>query len=1334
MPADPNLLIPLKLDAFVFNEKVCDGKPTEAKVAPITQPNYTFLRLDKSVVQNDILPHVDLHHAAPASVNSRFTDLGTQEPRKTRIGVYLSWMMPRVYRSGIASTSSVPDPNVKRSKAGFRETPGGPVDDHSVPEFRDTPTRWLVLRIIDPTTMVPAGVVPEVQGWVIESDRRRSINDLGPEIDLQVDVSPFIKPGTDVNIPEQAEVFIGLKEDADKWTEKGDNTQGVDRVKLSLLNSGNNLFADYQPHNSNVFSMLDNFGYTGADGNPAYLTAATASYYVIGWHSDATKDPLYMTPPPPPPPPAPTRGDRLSSLQMQFTDPKNASVPPWTLETTSSRIICHGAIYTVLWDAANKPKHVPADIHSDLLNSTLPISIGTTPLDALLAYIRAHVSKADPEIANLERDLIALQTLLIAQEAGVDAHHEACDVLLNSNYSRQSGGKHFHLSGGDAGIEPLDNVKDALATLNQTQFAADLLGRALKRKRWDMFSWWWRYISDIAPDTAMYNSKATELTTTIGQYETQLHALQKLIANPDPVLKDAQPGVLGSGFFQGKDPTLLVGGIESGWPTDYLDKLFVRLDTQVVSGTPVMMPKGWTDYVSAVIGNMPGQLKTAAIALSNEFLLLKADGGAKPTPPPTGTVLPLYHDQGAYVDNPIWRDRWNDMQPWFPLFMEWEAEYTHVPYELWSLEERPSTVPGNPATVRYGIKDKTVLSSQPAITEDRRSVSGRVLILPQPNFSLATKVKQLFTNTPTTILDPIISPDERIVLLAQLHKLAFLSAPLSGLTDHLLTLIQGTHMKPNLRQPGGFAPTPIAGAITAGTGGGFKGLQLDYIAGESDLTPYGKFVQALLPGYASFKPATHGQLRFTKLNIIDKFGQAIHALDPRPSKTAPPPLYPCLSDYYAPQMLDGNIANTIVQDAAGFCEFVQLPPAINQPARLNAAFITADKDGTWHPATEWENPIWGWIVINFADHGLQLFTQDGTFYREARLGGPTGESTTPAWLPFAPPDTPVDTKQLDALVARFHNDPTYLKGFVAMINSSLNHAPAAPNAYAEFLSSLVGKPLALVNMGWSLELASDEYINQSTFNNTTLPLKLLGKGGYQFPVKLGDKDRVYDGLVGYCKMGEDGQELDLDTIYTYFLPGEKPGKPPPPPPPPLKLIDTSDFPLFEPFYVSPAGTVDAITSEWNSAMTLFGAIVDPFTAVHGYSSLLPVTELKLPNWTWQKAMEHMTAFFRMGPVLVTKDVSDYQKEYRLVKNYDPSNVIPGSAVGIPAGGVTEWSWLQPYIDTTVKEEDGRVYAPLGLGKLDNRPRFEKGPYTAIEGYLQLRKPIAADAVPVPGGG
>ena len=101
---------------------------------------------------------------------------------------------------------------------------------------------------------------------------------------------------------------------------------------------------------------------------------------------------------------------------------------------------------------------------------------------------------------------------------------------------------------------------------------------------------------------------------------------------------------------------------------------------------------------------------------------------------------------------------------------------------------------------------------------------------------------------------------------------------------------------------------------------------------------------------------------FTKLNVVDKFGQAISAINPAPvDYGAPiPTISPCLSDTYFPGTV-GDVdpststarANCVIPQSDNLsCPFVNLPPGINQPARLNAAFVTKS-NGNWTTCSEW---------------------------------------------------------------------------------------------------------------------------------------------------------------------------------------------------------------------------------------------------------------------------------------------------------------------------------------------------------------------------------------------
>lgn len=113
--------------------------------------------------------------------------------------------------------------------------------------------------------------------------------------------------------------------------------------------------------------------------------------------------------------------------------------------------------------------------------------------------------------------------------------------------------------------------------------------------------------------------------------------------------------------------------------------------------------------------------------------------------------------------------------------------------------------------------------------------------------------------------------------------------------------------------------------------------------------------------------------------LVDKFGQAIACPTPkrrpRPGSAAdqdhvPEFVHPCLSEQLLPSQLDDGNLNTIYTTAdthdkattanVPMTPFIQLNPAINQNARLNASFLEPKADGQgWTPCSEWENPIFG---------------------------------------------------------------------------------------------------------------------------------------------------------------------------------------------------------------------------------------------------------------------------------------------------------------------------------------------------------------------------------------
>jgi hypothetical protein len=232
-----NIAIPIDISAFALSPSCCDGP---SKIGPITQPDYIGLRLDDSLIQHDILDPVDFHLASPASNNVRLTDIGANPPalRQNRLGVYLHWSLPRFYRAGTIYADQA------------QKKPPPTTQDPSQPVYRPVPNRFLIVRSL--STQQPAGKLPEFQTWIVESDRLRKINDIPNTVDLEVDVSPFVRYEGQADAPgvldTQAEIFLGQRNEHSGWQDQSKgwsedtSANATFQDGLTVMDSSNPLF------------------------------------------------------------------------------------------------------------------------------------------------------------------------------------------------------------------------------------------------------------------------------------------------------------------------------------------------------------------------------------------------------------------------------------------------------------------------------------------------------------------------------------------------------------------------------------------------------------------------------------------------------------------------------------------------------------------------------------------------------------------------------------------------------------------------------------------------------------------------------------------------------------------------------------------------------------------------------------------------------------------------------------------------------------------------------------------------------------------------------------
>ncbi len=543
--------------------------------------------------------------------------------------------------------------------------------------------------------------------------------------------------------------------------------------------------------------------------------------------------------------------------------------------------------------------------------------------------------------------------------------------------------------------------------------------------------------------------------------------------------------------------------------------------------------------------------------------------------------------------------------------------------------------------------------------------------------------------------------------------------------------------------------------------------------GRFDITLYGESLFSD-PSTAArdFKPVTHGQARFTKFLVVDKFGQVVTSIPERGQR-----LYPCLSPSLAcdVNVAEGDgLANAVELDltADGRCQFFQLGHRINQDARMNVNFVVnsadvdshspttkwfkgdpgvdgSDAEHLWRPIAEYENPVWGWLVIDYRDRGIQVYHPDGQIMAEALLPSTVdgkvfwqagyGHDIASALTPAAPGES---RSQLMQFLGRLH-DPKFLSGLWSMLSEACQYILHALTAFDSQLLNLVGRPMALVNLSLSLELATPPMQTQS-YHDLLKPAEMTLEE-YKFEVLMGDKENLADGLVGYFPISPQppsppaAKGSDPNTPGPGSDSGSGSGSgtgasphPAPVPGPELECIYTkfgyperqaedaarkhntfarpTEHPVYlSPFWVNPVDypTPEAYTRALanHTSAAVVGAIVDPFHGVHFTTGVLPPATLGLPAWVVDRALKQMGICFRGGPLLLQGDLPP------------PVKQMPAPIPPITDNG--DWTWLQPVrVDT-----DAPDAVPAAVA-YDVRPvvadyPIMPGPHTCVEGFYRF---------------
>ncbi|MET8298753.1 hypothetical protein ABZW02_32615 [Streptomyces sp. NPDC005180] len=972
--------------------------------------------------------------------------------------------------------------------------------------------------------------------------------------------------------PEAGEVTatkIGRRHDLSldsPWREPTDAREPF----LTALGPGLLTFSVFQPYNENVFSIHDTL-----DDVPG---KDRLSYHVIGWHADAGSDIL-----------AGHEG-KLSDL----LDKLGWLAPAAT--STVNRALYTGSVLGIDWDLDGPLP--PSDVIPD--PEQVAVSIGNSAAEAMAGLIgeAAGPSALSEQEARLVR-AFALGTLDTLDRADGD---ELTDTAAhNSGFGPAPSGYTWHVADRSDPHTPtslsatelaseIALEQDIAADLNRIQGEHDALTGDLAAAQERLYLLWAlsqaeklppdfasrigdelnpRYVDGAAGRVAGLTTRLAQLRTTIpwGTTPEELEAAAAAYAAEHGMRTDhVLQRVPQAPHEKPADPVLMLQGAHLHAPMTRGSRLPCRTPDRLVTKVgPITAASVQANVANVNTANLPA----AVPGLLTEFFILDRA---------THQGVDLGNATGAlpeYGTEP-WR------QPWQPLFLQWAIDYTALPYrddtgQYWTFDG-----------TRYRWDGQGERADPFVIT-------GRQVLAPTAGHDTEGKLAAHARHRSDL-------PDLH-ALREEVRNLDMLSQRLDGFSAFLAQRDPRSTLRPT-------------GEIG------------DFVGHGDHYAPMPGTVSSKWPGRppevtsSDFFELRTGQLAFTQLAVVDRFGRTVNLFDdPRHFKPSRP----------ASMIPDHPVESSDTH------RFVELSPRLLQPARLGFGFLnaTSDQDVDLTPGA---NPVCAWIVPNRLDRTLACYDPAGRPWGELRTIMRSGGTKAVVWAPLPGSDvTTLDqlrqlsphTHHLLAAIAERGADA--FKAVRDTIDDALTTIdPDGPDDAS--LGFLLGRPLALVRARLDLQL--DGPVRTSCGWNEVLDPHEHPPAmpAWDWIVRLGQATATDDGLVGYV-LNEDYNHLETIT----------------------QPAGNHDC------YLRPIGTGDSLKLAFEGTSTAtVTLLLDPRAAVHATTDILPVSSVHVPPEFTADALAHMTVCFRTGPLLA------------------PLTPNPVTAVlPHPATATGTWTWTEP---------------------------------------------------------
>jgi len=1113
--------------------------------------------------------------------------------------------------------------------------------------FSATPNRWLVARVLTRGGQVSS------KAWIVESDTL-----LAQQPDNQHSVTLPVSDSS------QNFRYLGVWQVFDAhWQEPQiapeQTIKSLFGSELIAVASGDVAFASFYPNARSAFGFCDTLDDLQAGGS----AAAELAYTVIGWYSNPALDPLHQ---------GPSLAQIQTTYKWTYDGGAGSAGPTYT--------IYNGLVQGIQWNPST------SYIQPDQTPVQATVAVANTPAEALSAYFRGLDAPASPFFETL---FTAFQTGLLnaLKQPQPDQLLDLEEALHAQRFGASSAGTIYTIvkaDGDDSGTEVIDlplPLADDLNLLNQYQQQYDFCQAQKTEFIWQLFAEWYRIFEATDPQTRNAAFQATlsrynkhgALDSACSAWSAKVSAQQQVVQGR--LGSDYRLSALAApAYCNATEPVVLLAGEELtaserfGGDGRYRadDYLQCRLTAQLLTAVTVSSHQITPDQVRSVDLPTPNGLPYAALcnALLEEACLLNTAlqaaltaGSEAPLAQAlqtalTGGAQTVYTFAGS-LPSPVGAHWWEGRNPWLPLLMQWEVDYQPLLATVQGqklVDYAPQFFTSNfqvdaeTGAIRYApaAGDPHSIILDPSTAAYGQPYHGSAILSGSAGDGLRAQLSSYLATQPDPGLQQI---------LQQLQSTGILMQALSGFNSALLMRHQSLQL--NVQVPND-ADIPTK-RLTAAVGS---------LAQHMTLAPaFNSYFNPIRAGY--------GRLALT---IVDAFGQK------RPV---------AINNLYIGDTLTTNYQGKVVPGT------FYLEPRVAQASRLLFRWIAANSDvdeSNAHPAT---SPVCGWLLPNHLVEGFFLYNQQGKPLGELRLNG---DKSAIVWQ-ATPGDAGTIDQSIETVlqyenpslralgVALRHATPAYFEAFARAIDTAnAATSPTGPDS-STGTAALLGRPVALTQVSLRLELAGTPACNQdwAVVQGGGVVETDSGFTGVQFPVVLGDLDRLGDGLLGYFKPGPDGA-FELGTFYSDAA--EAAATTGVVQPAPTNILLTA----------TPGAGGQVPVGDQDEYKVLL--LVDPRAGVHATIGIVPTQYIVIPANQYADTLSGLESTFLVNPILKGSG---------------------GLALPVPAESGYAWSWVEEVRQGTQAEWAVTPgIAPPAAGAV-----WAYSPQQISEGWLRLNPQLLA---------